>query len=418
MNGDAAVERDLRRFHSVPPTFDVAYHLRELVRVLLPALICAALLAGAAYFYVNSEPKQYENSVTARIESGASTATFTDVTVNTLAPPFIALSKSQPVLELTLQRSHVKMTPEELSNNLTVEVLTSPSLVQVSARADNPKDAIALAEAAVASLDTTTVNIWNDKVDGDISRLQETAGTIGDQMNALPRPSPQHDVLKSEYDSLIEQTKQLQTTQPNRISLLAQSGETTQVAPKPMQQALVVFVASLIVLAELFAFLNGRIGRRTNNAWLRRMAHKHGYGLDRATAQDQAWPAVTQIQLNKRSQVGSGPFALYARESQSAKTLIETAVGTMESAASGTDTPARLPVHSLESEWWRDMDNADRSLAVVVVDTKQTGRSALGDAFDRLDDYGIPVQLIGLSGEKSPGLSASSGADHKRDSTA
>ena len=107
MTNDPLTERDLRARLSVPPTFDVGYHLRELARVLLPALLGALVVAGVVYLLVASQPAVYQNSVTAKIDSGA-LAGMTDVTVNTLAPPFVALSKSQAVLEDAARRAEVR----------------------------------------------------------------------------------------------------------------------------------------------------------------------------------------------------------------------------------------------------------------------------------------------------------------------
>ena len=85
MKNDPLTERDLRTRLNVPPTFDVGHHLRELARVVLPALLGALVVAGVAYEAVSAQPPQYQNSVTAKIDSGA-LAGMTDVTVNTLAP--------------------------------------------------------------------------------------------------------------------------------------------------------------------------------------------------------------------------------------------------------------------------------------------------------------------------------------------
>lgn len=387
MTGDAAIARELQQFHGIPPTFDVAFHLRELARVVVPALIAALVIAGSVFVIVNSQPGMYENTVTARIDPGESAASLNEVTVNALAPSFIALSRSQPLLQLALKRSGVRMTVDELAKNMTVDVKTSPSLVEVSVRAENAKDASALTQAVVEALDTVTVNLWLDKNKGDIERLQQTAGAVGAQMADARDPSPERDILKSEYDSVVDHTKELQKAQPNRIVLLSQSGVVSKVAPKPIQQSLVAFAVAFIVLAELLVFLNGRIGRRTNAAWMRRMAHKRGYALTKADAADATWPADTQIQLNRRQENGGAAIALYSADSLLAKSFAE---------AANSDGVA-IPTEAIQSEWWRDPVNADRSMAVVVINVKDSGRAEFAAAFDRLDNYEIPVQLIALT---------------------
>jgi hypothetical protein len=384
-------ERDLRQHFNAPPTFDVGNHLRELGRVFIPALIAAIGIAGVTYLVAASEPDQYQVAVTAKIDSGNVT-NLTDVTVNMLAPPFVALSQSKPVLDDILQRSGSSMTSDELAQGLLASVETSPSLVQLSVTAGSPDEARALADAAVKSLDEAGINVWNDKVKKDLQDLQSSAAATAERMAELPDPSPARDVLRADYDAQVQRANQLQATVPTRLGLLAAPGTAVKVAPKPVQQALVVGLASLLVLVELLAFLNGRVGRRANAAWVRRVTRSRGYGWENVAAGAQMWPRTTQILLNKVAGSESDPLVLYPQTSSAAIQFVGKANGNSDSQALA---------HAVDSDWWVDSANAGRPLAVVVIDVKDSSRKALESSFDALDSYGMPVQVVTISPKRS-----------------
>jgi hypothetical protein len=384
-------ERDLRQHFNAPPTFDIGNHLRELGRVFIPALLGAIVIAMVTYLVAASEPDQYQVSVTAKIDSGNIT-NLTDVTINMLAPPFVALSQSKPVLDDILARSRVSMSSDELGRNLLVSVETSPSLVLLSVTAGSPDDARALADAAVKSLDEAGINVWNDKVKKDLQDLQSSAAATAERMMELPDPSPARDVLRADYDAQVQRANQLQATVPTRLGLLSAPGTAVKVAPKPAQQALVVGLASLVVLLELLAFLNGRIGRRANAAWVRRMVRKHGYGLENVPAGTESWPRTTQILLNKVAGSEIDPLVLYPQTSSAAIQFVDKANNSSESSATAL---------AVDSDWWVDGTNAGRPLAVVAIDVKDSSRKALASSFDALDSYGTPVQVVTISSKRS-----------------
>ncbi len=372
-------ERDLRQHFNAPPTLDVGRHLRELGRVFVPALIGAIIVAIGTHAVVSSGPAQYQVGVTAKIDSGNVT-NMTDVTVNMLAPPYLALSESKAVLDDIARRSATSMKSDELARKLSVAVETSPALVQLSVTAQSPEEAIALAENAVKVLDEAGINVWNDKVKKDLIDLQSSAAATAEQMAMLPDPSPARDVLLADYQAQLQRANQLQAAVPTRLGLLSSPGNAMKVAPKPIQQALVAGVVALLVLLEVLAFLNGRIGRNANAAWVRRIAAKRGYAV--APASGGGWPAPTQILLNRVAGSTTEPLVLYPDTSSAAKRFVDGAAG------------PEVVVRTVGSDWWVDGGTAERPLAVVVVDPKGAGRAALVSAFDALDGYGIPVQLV------------------------
>ncbi|MFN8227868.1 MAG: hypothetical protein U0R18_14260 [Mycobacterium sp.] len=387
MKNDPLTERDLRTRLNVPPTFDVGHHLRELARVVLPALLGALVVAGVAYEAVSAQPPQYQNSVTAKIDSGA-LAGMTDVTVNTLAPPFVALSKSQAVLEDAARRADIDTSPAELARDVDVSVQVSPSLVQVTSRAPTADGAIQLSNAMVSALDEAIVNVWIDRVTKDAQDLQNSAADSATKMVGLDPDSPRYLVLHADFESQLARAQQLRAAPPTRIVLLSQPGVADKVAPLPLRQTGVVFLASLLILGELFAFLNGRIGRRTNAAWVRRRAHRHGYSVVSADRGASDWPLDTQVLLNTVG--GHGPGVLLLR---SASSTAQVYVG---EAVSRDRSGGGVEVRSVGSDWWRDPEAGKHPLAIAVIDARGRDRSAWTEAFAALDRYGIPVQLVVL----------------------
>lgn len=383
-------EQDTRRQLGIPPTFDVAPHLRELMRVSLPALAAALVVASAAYVVAASDPDEYQQTVTATIDAGTGANT-TEVTLSTLAPPFVALSQSRPVLDDVLTKSGVEMTSDELAENLVVDVKTSPSLVEVSATAGSGSDALALARATVEALDDAIINISIDKITKDVVDLQRAAAATADEISALPDPSPERDVRNAEYASQVARARDVQSTPPTRIRLLSQPDNAEKVAPRPLQQSLVVLIGSWFVLAELLAALNGRIGRRTSRAWIRRQARKRGYRVLHADSGTGVWPSSTQIALNQLTR-GADLLVLYSSESAEAQAYVH-------AATAGVDS---VTIAATDALWWQEPTNVSRPLAIVVVDSRSADRTNLANSFEALDEYHIPTEIVAITSDNRP----------------
>lgn len=102
----------------VPPPIDLAGHMRELGRALLPAVI-VAVLVGAGVFYLRSEltDKQYAASVIAEIEPAQSLVPG-DAFIEQMRAPFVELATDRSVLDQVLTQVDSGLNAAELASSV------------------------------------------------------------------------------------------------------------------------------------------------------------------------------------------------------------------------------------------------------------------------------------------------------------
>ena len=140
----------------VPPPIDLAGHMRELGRALLPAVIIAVLV-GAGMFYLRSEltDKQYAASIVAEIEP-AQTLVPGDAFIEQMRAPFIELATDRGVLDQVLEQVDADMDASQLASSVELSPGTSPALLTVTVTTRSPELAAELAEAMVSTMASTS----------------------------------------------------------------------------------------------------------------------------------------------------------------------------------------------------------------------------------------------------------------------
>mgnify|MGYP002715803472 CR=1 FL=1 len=101
-----------------------------------------------------------------------------------------------------------------------------------------------------------------------------------------------------ELQALRAQLTTLQSSGGDQLSVLAAPDEDpSPVSPKPVSEALVAALVTLLVVAELIVLLRGRLGKRPNRTWARRISRKHGAHFDASTTAPGEFDPLTSAKL-------------------------------------------------------------------------------------------------------------------------
>ncbi|MDV6302700.1 hypothetical protein R3P93_09035 [Rhodococcus cerastii] len=384
----------------VPPPIDLAGHMRELGRALLPAVI-VAVLVGAGVFYLRSEltDKQYAASVIAEIEPAQSLVPG-DAFIEQMRAPFVELATDRSVLDQVLTQVDSGLNAAELASSVELSPGTSPALLTVTVTTRSPELAADLARAMVSTMaSTSTANAIRDSRE----RTDEAQSAIDAQqarVDALPADDPSRPASVSELAELRTRLSELEATAGgDRLVVLSNPDQsTTPVSPKPVSEALVAGLAALIVAAELIVLLRGRLGRKPSRSWARRVSRKYGAKFD-PTASDTMPPAVAaRIAALER---GDRPVSRGARHAApKGDNVIVLLVGEGAVTASTHDPdrtgerPRVTEEFGLSEQWWQHTDVGDVETVVVLVSTRGRDKKAATAALRQLDEFDIPVHLV------------------------
>ncbi|WP_256987644.1 hypothetical protein [Rhodococcoides fascians] len=384
----------------VPPPIDLAGHMRELGRALLPAVIIAVLV-GAGMFYLRSEltDKQYAASIVAEIEP-AQTLVPGDAFIEQMRAPFIELATDRGVLDQVLNQVDADMDASQLASSVELSPGTSPALLTVTVTTRSPELAAELAEAMVSTMaSTSSANAIRDSQE----RTAEGQSTVDAQqarVDALPADDPSRPAALSELARLRTQQSELEAAAGgDRLVVLSKPEQsTTPVSPKPVSEALVAALAALIVAAELIVLLRGRLGRKPSRSWARRVSRKYGAHFDPATGDTVPPVVASRIAALERGDRPASRSARHAAPKDDSVILVLVGEGAVFESTHGegpTTGPHRATAEfGLSEPWWQYTDVGDVETVVVLVSNRGRDKKSATAALRRLDDFDIPVHLV------------------------
>lgn len=200
-------------------------------------VLAAALAGGGAYYWRHVQPEIYHaearifignienpNIDTGSIQTGAS-----------LAPIFAEIARSYEVLEATIERAQIDVTPLELSAQVSTYSVPETPILVVSANDPDPARAVAIATALTESLIINSPGYLNEEEQAQMEVLrnqvneleqqiaitrQQSLGVLEDLNAAIQEDSTREITRLSDlYNRLVDQVNTARAT-------LAQSSDT------------------------------------------------------------------------------------------------------------------------------------------------------------------------------------------------
>jgi capsular polysaccharide biosynthesis protein len=384
----------------VPPSIDLAGHMRELGRALLPAIV-VALLVGAAVFYVRSEltDKQYSASVVTEIKP-SQTLVPGDAFVEQMRAPFVQLAADTDVLNQVLGQVDADLDAATLGGMVTTTPGTSPALLTFEVEADSPELAQELVQSVVATVaQASQANYARDTQD-QVEQAQASIAAEQARVSALPADSAERAAAEAELNELQTQLSSLQGGGGDQLVVLSSPEQsTTPVSPKPVSEALVAALAALIVAAELIVLLRGRFGSKPSRSWARRAAKKNGARFDTGLADTLPPILVARIDTLQRDTVETSTNARHSARKRDAVVVIlvgDDAAYVPPPTYSPSTVPQRSAVITmgLTDEWWRAVDIADVDTIVVLLSKGGHDRKDAERTLRRIAEFDRSAYLL------------------------
>ncbi len=399
----SAEEQVQPRENGVPATLDLAHHFRELLRVVLPALLIAVLAAAVVFAVRSSAPNRWAATVTTRADSaavGTSSGGDTTTAASLLSAPYLALASDGGVLHNAAAAAGVPWDADEAKSRITVSQGSTPGLLLVSVRGDNVDQAAAVARQAVVTLDSAARNRQVDATAAQVQQTQAAANSLNAQFQALPPTDPTRATLQRQYQSQLDQIAALQVTGLARLSALANPVTSSgPVSPQPWRDAALALLVVLIVTAELLVLLRGWFGTSTSRAWARRMARRHKVRFADCASRHSA--DTRQVETLVIRELSAGRDVLVLCCPPLSVPVLDPRMLDDVDRPSGPGTPTgRLVELDAEQPWWRLAHLECTGLGLVVVSKRSRQRKLVRSVLSALTDGDVPAMLV-LLGKSS-----------------
>lgn len=369
----------------VPPPVDLAGHMRDLGRALLPALLIAVIVGGAV-FAVRSllVPKEYEASVIAEI-TPAQTLIPGDAFIEQMRAPFVGLAEDSDVLNQVLWEVDTGWDTQELREHIRLSPGDSPALLVFTATANDPETARQLARTMVINVARKAAANDATAVARQLEGLQAAIAAEQAHVDSLAPEDPNRVRSEERLAELRSNVGALQNSSSDQLTVLSTPDQSlAPVSPRPLPEAMVAGVVTLIIAAELIVLSRGRFGARPNRVWARRAAQRHH----------------AQFGVGDHAMSGLSPAAMAtvvrARNSDRRVLVLlgDSAARPTLPKVAGTGRPAGHPpdVAALDDEWWFGL--ADHTAVIVVVSTAGSDRKLAERTLRQLDEMAVPASLV------------------------
>ena len=362
----------------LPPPIDLVGHLRDLSRA-LPAAVAVALIVGAAVFGLRAtlSPKQYSAAMVTEIVPAGNVVPG-DAFVEQLRAPFIALASDTNVLNEVLTQVDTGWDAATLDQHINTTPGPAPNLLVYTATADSPELAPQIVRSLIVTVTQASVANSNRDKGQQVQKLQAAIAAERARNAAMPPGDPNKIDSDQQIADLQEQFTALATAGSDQLRVLSTPVPSdAPVAPRPIYEALVAALATLIVAAELIVVWRSRVGSKPNMIWARRIARKNRARL-----------GVGEARCGGLSVAAAGAVAHDGRTGGRTLLLLGDGVHVSEAAA-GNPAVVRAGVNS---DWWSSTDLAELSTAVIVISGQAADRKSAERALGEIRDLAKGVR--------------------------
>jgi capsular exopolysaccharide synthesis family protein len=232
---------------------DLAEHFRVIAHNWWRILVVAALVAAAVYYLSGRRDDVYDASTQLNVTVGnsAGSQTIREETVF-LTQTYAQRATTRPVLRAAVKDSGLHITTDEADSRVSASASSDLGFLTIDAESPTPQQARKLADAAARAL-IADVQAQQQRVeDQDLKPINDEINSLTQQLDALPAGSPERAALQARYDALLQSALERRTRPKNTVEVVASAElPTSPASPKPSRDALLAFLASLVIAGEL-----------------------------------------------------------------------------------------------------------------------------------------------------------------------
>ncbi|PJK23170.1 hypothetical protein [Mycolicibacterium goodii] len=377
----------------IPPPIDLAGHLRDLARVIIPALAVTLIVAGAVFGLRTAlAPKEYSATIVTRIMPGGDVVPG-DAFVEQLRAPFVGLTHDVNVLNQVLSSVDNGWDAATLDEHITTTPGPAPNVLTFTATAESPELAEQIVRSVVVNVGQASIANHNRDTARQVDQLRAAIAAEQARNDAIDAEDPEKSGSNRQLADLQAQLQRVESTGSDQLTVLATPEQNpTPVSPRPFEEAVVAGFATLIVVSELLVWWRRHVGRKPNVMWARRVAGKYGAHFDPADQMKRALPALAASAAAHSVRNGRGVLVLLG----SGAALAESTVLPNASAADDdrTATSGTIISRELRSTWWRDVDTSTVGTVIVVLSVKARDRRVADRTLRQLRDLFLPTYLV------------------------
>jgi non-specific protein-tyrosine kinase len=241
---------------------DLFEHFRTMWRWRWRVLVASAIVAGIVLGWSLNLPPVYQATALVAWTPGPAEE-LTDTGLQLTLRRYQQLAGTRVVLTDTIRRSRLALTLADARDRTRVEdPQGGDSLLTLTATGSSQEDAQALADGLARAVEAAAESQQTKSLQAALTPLRRQMDELARELATVPRGSSQAQALQAQYSALAEQSAQLQAQTHGHLDIVSPAtADLDPISPKPARNALLAFLAALVVNAELAVVLSARSDR-------------------------------------------------------------------------------------------------------------------------------------------------------------
>lgn len=230
---------------------DLFERFRVILRRRWAILIASLAVAGLVFGFSLTRPKVYQAKALISVTSGrAAGESVTQQATVFLTRSYAELAETRPVLLDAVTRSGASLSAAEARRRITVTAADDVGFLTIAAEGRSPAAATALAQGAADALLASVAEERARSLADAVGPLEAEIRGLEAELAALPAGAARTP-LEVRYEALVRAATERRLAPADRLSVVsAARAEPDPVSPRPVRNALLAFMAAIVVNAE------------------------------------------------------------------------------------------------------------------------------------------------------------------------
>ena len=255
---------------------DLAAHFRVIAQNWVRIVVVSIVIAIAVFLGSSAQTKKYQATALLTVNPGAITGGQSQAqAAQFLAQTYAQYATSPGVVREALKQSKLKLDLTEATSRISASQVGELGFLDVRATGPSKQDAETLARYAAQALRSTVQGQNAFRLFNDLQPIQTQRDQLVAQLNALGANDPARATIQSQLDSLAGAERDRRAVPADTISTLADAiPKDSPISPKPIRDAFVALLVSLVVVSELTVlahFVGDRFSRSEDSADVSRL---------------------------------------------------------------------------------------------------------------------------------------------------
>jgi len=237
---------------------DLVAHFRIILQNWWRIFLVALALSGLVFLVSSNKPNVYQARELLQVNVGRTSGGQTlQQDVQFFAPTYAQLGETPSVVRKAVVSSNLKISASTALDRVSAAAEGDLGFIRIKANGPKPRQAEQLARAVGQSLIDTVADQQQQAQFNDTAPLQAQINGLTQQIAVAAPGSPDQQSKQSELDAVKQALAERRRQPTNSLFVIADAlARPTPISPKPFRDALLAFVAALVVTAELSVLIH------------------------------------------------------------------------------------------------------------------------------------------------------------------